>query len=579
MATKPSAEKLSEEEITQHYEDMRRELVASSWDGEVPRNKLGHPPVSDEQDFPFQVLGHSEGVYYFLGKDSRTVVGFTPEQLSKLRFMSLAPLQFWERMYGNRDGIGWDMASNAVLAKAHKVGIYDPSRVRGRGAWYENEKPILHLGDSVVSSGIKTPIAQMRRGRYIYQLSAPLEVEYDNPLTSEEAMEVVKIMETISWENPLSAYFLAGWCVLAPVCGALAWRPHLWLSGSKGCGKSWVVDKIVRRLMGNLGLNVQSATTEAGIRQTLGHDALAVTFDEAESNSPKSGDRIQMVLELMRQASSDSGSSIVKGSASGAARSYKIRSCFLMSSIGVGIKQAADASRVSVLSIVKRKDNGEFAQMQKLVASVLTEEYVKRFIARSISLIPQIRANAAIFAKAAAGVLGSQRAGDQVGALLAGWYALYREDIITLEEAEIWIQAQDWSEQKQTEEDTDEDGLLQHLLAQVVDVESRIWRGKRSVGEIVAMAAGTAMLDSFTPTDAAEVLGRMGIRVESAVLGAGRLIISNTHPGVGKLLSGTQWANSWGRILARSDGAESVESSRFGAGHRSRGVSIPLLEG
>lgn len=579
MATKTKAPLPREEDIDRHYEQMSAELAGREWDGNVPAPKLGHTPIADgDEVFPFQVLGHSEGTYYFLGVDSRTVVGFAPEQLTKNRLMSLAPLQFWERRFGNRDGIAWDLAVNAVLHKCHKVQVYDPSRVRGRGAWHEDGKPVLHLGDSVVRGGVQTPITKMRQGRYIYQLAAPMDVSYENPLDAEEANRIIPLMEMLSWENKISAYLLAGWCVLAPIGGALEWRPHAWLTGPKGSGKSHIVDKIVRPLMGTLGLHVQSATTEAGIRQTLGHDALAITFDEAESNSPKGADRIQMVLELMRQASSAGGSKIIKGSASGEARSYDIRSPFLMSSIGVGVKQSADASRVSVLSLVKRKDTAIFAKIKKLEISLLTKEYCNRFTARSIHLIPEIRDNFTTFSNAAANVLGSQRAGDQIGALLAGWYSLYADDLIGSKDAEKFIAEQDWDDQKQVEEDTDEDGLLSYLLAQVVEVEARVWRGKRSVGEIVAVALGTAALDSFSPTDAADVLGRMGMRVESAVLGSGRLTVSNSHPGIGKLLAGSAWSHGWARILKRIDGARSEDAARFGPAHRSRGVSAPILE-
>ncbi len=573
MASK-NGKVLSDADVERHYAAM----AAEQWNGDVPASKLGHAPVDDgDVNFPFQVLGHAEGVYYFLGVDSRTVVGFASGSLTKNNLMTLAPLQYWESQYGGRDGIKWDLAVNAVLAKCHITQIYDPSRVRGRGAWHEDGKPVLHLGDRVVKGGIETPITKMRQSKHIYQLAAPMDVSYDKPLDAEEANEIIPLMQMISWENPISAYLLAGWCVLAPIGGALDWRPHIWLAGGKGVGKSWIVEKIVRRLMGNLGLHVQSSTTEAGIRQTLGHDALAVTFDEAESNSPKGADRIQMVLELMRQASSESGSKIVKGSASGAARSYEIRSPFCMSSIGVGIKQAADASRVSVLSIVKRKDPVIFAKMKKIQTGLLTEEYVKRFIARSIHRIPEIRNNYITFSSAAAEVLGTQRAGDQIGALLAGWYSLYSDDIIGSKEAEDWIAEQDWDDQKQVEEDTDEDGALSHLLAQVVEMEGTTWRGKRSIGEIVSVGLGNTALDSFSAGNASDFLGRWGMKVESAVLESGRLTISNTHPGIAKLLAGTSWAHGWARIFKRIEGARAEESQRFGVAHRSRGVSVPIL--
>ena len=549
--------------------------MVESWIGDIPTLALGHTPVGEEDFFPFQVLGHSDGMYYFMGQDSRQVIGFQPEQMTGKRLMSLAPLQFWDRIYGTKKGIQWDMAVNAILARAHTVGIYSPSRVRGRGAWSEGEKVILHLGDRVVSNGIETPISQVRPGKHIYQLAPHMDVAYENPLSAEEASQIIKIMETISFEHPISAHLLAGWCVLAPICGALSWRPHIWLSGSKGCGKTFIVDFIVRKLMGNLGLHVQSATTEAGIRQTLGHDALAVTFDEAESSSQKSGDRIQMVLELMRQASSDGGSAIVKGSASGLAKSYKIRSCFLMSSIGVGIKQAADASRVSVLSVVKRDDTEAFAEMQRLIASVLTEDFVRRFIARSIHLAPKIKKNATMFAMVSAKIFGSQRAGDQIGSLLAGWYSLLRDDLIEEDEARKWIESQEWPEQLQSEEESDESGIMQHLLAHVQKVSLRSFSGEQSVGELASCVTGSR---SISTADAVEILGRSGMAVKTGLMGPARLIVSNSHPGVAKILANTQWSNGWSRILKRIDGAESVSSMRFGASHYSRGVSVPLPE-
>jgi nucleoid-associated protein YgaU len=31
---------------------------------------------------------------------------------------------------------------------------------------------------------------------------------------------------------------LAGWIALAPICGAMRWRPHLWLTAAAGAGKA-----------------------------------------------------------------------------------------------------------------------------------------------------------------------------------------------------------------------------------------------------------------------------------------------------------------------------------------------------
>ena len=55
----------------------------------------------------------------------------------------------------------------------------------------------------------------------------------------------------------------------------------------------------------------------------------------------------------------------------------------------------------------------------------------------------------------------------------------------------------------------------------------------------------------------------------------GRLMVSNTHSGIKRILRDTPWATGWGRILKRSDGAEPTKVLCFGP-LKSRAVSLPL---
>ena len=71
---------------------------------------------------------------------------------------------------------------------------------------------------------------------------------------------------------PASAHFLLGWLVLAPVCGALNWRPHIWLTGGAGTGKTTILKLFIRPLLGGVVQSATGGTTEAGLRgdQDLG---------------------------------------------------------------------------------------------------------------------------------------------------------------------------------------------------------------------------------------------------------------------------------------------------------------------
>lgn len=536
--------------------------------------------AAQEQASEFQILGYNQGDYFYLPRGSRQVVTLRAEQHSKLQLLRLAPLQYWEHEYAGRQGVQWDMAANALLRQCEAAGVYDVERIRGRGAWWDDAGAVLHVGDALVVAGERVPIGAQPSGRYIYEAAPPIPVTVEDPLSADEAQGLVDIAGLVNWEHEISASLFAGWCAVAPICGALTWRPHVWLTGPAGSGKTWVMDKIARPLLGALGLAVQSETTEAGLRQTLGQDALAVTFDEIEGEDERAQLRVQNVLALARQASSETGAVIIKGSPLGAAKTYRIRSCFGFCSIGVGVEKYADATRVSVLSVLdKNRVDGaaeRFRRLDALVSQTITDSYCQRFTARSIRLVPQIRANARTLAAAGAAVIGSQRLGDQVGALLAGCYSLYAEDLLTPAQAREWVEQQAWTEQRQVQDVNDEQRCLQRILEHVVRVQTKSFAGERSVAELIRATASLSPDAAVSAEAAAETLWRLGIRVDRNGSDDDFFTVSNSHTAIESILSGTPWVRGWSRVLRRVRGARATHNAvRFGA-MSGRGVEIPL---
>jgi putative DNA primase/helicase len=114
-----------------------------------------------------------------------------------------------------------------------------------------------------------------------------------------------------------------------------------------------VINDIIGRVIGDFSLQVDGKTTEAGVRQALGHDARPVIFDEAESEDFKSSERMQSILDLARVASS--GGSIRKGSVTGVAQVYPVRSCFCFSSINTAVHHYADETRFCKLVLKKNE--------------------------------------------------------------------------------------------------------------------------------------------------------------------------------------------------------------------------------
>ena len=537
------------------------------------------PPDYDslKQYFPFHLLGYDRGTYYYLSKQTKQVIELRPESHQCKNLLQLAPLSWWQRVFpGKSQPVNWDGAADYLINNSTKTGVFDPARIRGRGAWEDSGRSVLHAGGHLVVDGLKIAINDFDT-KYIYEVSRDLDQQISgHPLSSRESNEFATLCEYLSWTKSINAALLAGWCVVAPICGAIRWRPHVWLTGSKGTGKSWILENIVKPTVGGSALGVVSSTTEAGIRQTLVNDARPVVFDEAEGEKKEDQKRIQGILELARQASSESASAIFKGTSGGRSMAFHIRSCFLFASIGINITHDSDASRVTVLSLIPRNDPEGFKALRDRTLSLLTPEYCARLRARSVALIPRIRKNAEIFATAGAEYLGSQRAGDQIGSLLAGYYALKRSDEVSIDRAREFIAEQSkaggWDDVSMLDDESDEWRCLYTILGHVIKIQKSSGPKDVTIGELINTALGYA--ESTDDVRAAEKVLRMnGIRTGSAEMKK-EFVISNTSDKVKNMLIKTAWSNGWKNLLMRLPTAERSESMTFSPGVKSRGTVL-----
>jgi len=576
------AEGWTTERVASHIRTHKR---APSYYGDAaPTDRPQHdelpPPAYDDDADEVEVyraVGYDHGRYYYLAGRAEQVMELSASSHTKLNLLSIAPLDFWENRFPAKNEVAWDMAANTLMRQCERAGVYDPSRIRGRGAWWDDEKSILHVGSNLIVNGKPSPLTS-RNVKFIYEAAPPMQIDMENPLSAAEARQFVELCQMLQWEKPISAKLLAGWIFMAPICGALVWRPHIWITGGSGTGKSWVQTNIVHAVLANNAIMPQGSATEAGIRQALGQDARPVVFDEAESADEQAQKRMQGIMELSRQASSENGGSIFKGSANGKAITYRIRSMFAFSSIGVGIQQFADKTRISVLALhvdqAKSEDKRakDFAALQLKVAELLTDDYCAKLRARAVNMIAIVRANAKTFATAGAAVIGTQRLGDQIGSMLAGVYALSSDKLITIEAARKWVEEQDWTEEASMGERKDEMACLSHILEYVVKVNSSGGQKDLNIGELISIAEGDGYETPVSKIMAGEALMRHGIKI-----GLDGISVANNHTALAKILASTQWAKEWGRILKRIEGAEVRKPERFGTvGGTQRCVFIPF---
>lgn len=548
------------------------------------------PPADDnDEDFDthenvyFRPLGfenNDQNLFVFFVYRTNVIVKLTASGISTANLLQLAPLNYWEGAYPKTTRSGSTKfeittVADALITMCSKIGFFNPDKIRGRGAWIDSGVPILHCGDSLIVDGSHTKFSR-HKSKFIYQAGQELGFSLVEPLKKIDAFNLIKLLERLNWSRDVDARLLAGWIVIAPLCGALSWRPHLWLTGASGNGKSEIMKLFVKKFLGQMFVDAQGATTEAGIRQYLKADALPVVFDEAESEDKKGAERMQSVLEIMRASSTSDSGKIFKGSAGGSASQFNIRSCFAFASIGANLTQRSDISRITVLEI--KKDQSEtrkekWQQTLRMYYDIITDDFVTAFQSRSVKMLPIILQNAKIFSNAVATELDNQRTGDQLGILLAGAYSLTSDSVISSEDAKRWIMERDWSEERLSDSTRDEIKIVNKIIDSEIIVESIAGKVTRTIGEIVLIARGDVVEQSesniISEALANSTLRRIGIKVDGFYV-----IFSDTSDHIGKILANTPYSKNFHTILSRVDGAIKMEPTTFASGIKSRATKI-----
>lgn len=527
----------------------------------------------------FVLLGHRGEDYYYLPVGTGAITRLSAYAHNTTGLCRIAPLEFWKTLYeGPRGGVDWAQAVSDLFTAQHDVGEFNPDYIRGRGAWWDQSRSVLHLGDRLIVDGIERPISEQLESRYHYQKGVPLaRLHGVEPLSDVDSLRVLELCERFYWEMPASALLLSGWCFLAPICGVLPWRPHLWLTAAAGTGKTAILERFVAPLLGDLHLNTQGSTTEAYIRQTLRTDALPVVMDEAESNQRSDAARMQSILALARQASSESRSVQGRGSAKGEAQTYRIRSMFLLASVATAVKLGADDRRFAQLTLRKPPKFDPDLEAEKWLVlksdleKTLDEKTCLRLLARAISLIPKIRASIAVFNRVCAAHFGTQAAGDQYGTLLAGAHHLMSSEVATEQDVMGMLNGVSWETYTENVDVLpDEQACLKTILQHKV----RFPMGQeRTVFECLNLSDLTYDKpgEPVTSKEATDALGRLGIRLKD-----GRVCVSNIASGMAAILADTPWGTSWSTMLRRLPDAASGGMVHFSGIGSSRCVTIPV---
>lgn len=527
---------------------------------------------SEPKGAPFvRCLGFDKTGYYYMGSDRADIICLPASAHTSLNLLRLMPLDYWEQNYAgkNEHGVNWTSAASDLISRSHEAGYFKMDSVRGLGVWRDGGGVVVNCGNSIWRQGRHTPILAFQTP-HLYASAPAITLGNFEPLEVSECSKLINAVTCLNWKNKECAAFFLGFLVVCRFAGSLKWRPHIWVSGSAGSGKSTIMETLLRTVAGPLGLMVLGNTSEAGLRQSIGSDAKCVLFDEIETVDSRSDHRVKNIMDLVRQASFQGGGSIMKGGKNGDPSSFQTHCCFAFSSIQTNLTSEADVSRFTVLEIEKGNSLQWEAAREKI--GFIDERFAEALFLRTLNGIDKLLENIETIADVMRAKF-NPRFAQQYSVLLAGYFSLLADEPIDIDTAHALVSQFKFTEQVDAMEKTDEGSALEHILDQKVPVTGVTHvREERTVEQLIYG-------DDFWDIEGEiGVLTLYGLRVKRVSTSEIHLFVANTHDGLRRWFKDTRWYTGWRNALLRIPGAQN-DRMRFGGGNPRHCVRLTLPKG
>lgn len=470
-----------------------------------------------EGTLPFRALGFSETAHVFLLHGQQVPYSIPKGYFSQSRILELAPLSWWamQGLTTDQGSIRTPQAQDLLMNESTNAGRFNPKRLRGAGVWRDNGEIIINDGEKIIRGDNTATPYHDYKGSYFYLSSqSKFGTLQCDPATDGEGQQLMELFEVQEFANYAMAVFALGWSLLAPYAGILSWRPHIWITGRRGSGKSFTIERLIHPLCGPFAHQGSGKDTEAGIRRALKTDARPVIIDEGENQSRREIDRIMAIVQLARNASSDASANITQAHGDGTVE-YQIRSMFCFASVQIPGMSAAMQSRISRCELKPILDY----QNKKLKTESLLRVMDKpeRFRKRTFDNLSRIIADIEFIADYLVEKLGDRRHCDQVAPMISAcWWVAHSESISTgtgKRWIDLLVRYINLANEDQVE---DEDRLIEHLLSAQIMTDDRDFR---TVAELLQLS--DRLPGEPGKKEAEEALSRAGIRLADYTNGTG----------------------------------------------------------
>lgn len=534
------------------------DAVEEGWDKEKiinfieNQNKEEVQDFIDEKKFPFRIVGTIKNDIIFYQFKNCQIDSVAQRSVTKGLLFQMMDRKQWGLYYGKESGgTDWDAAINDIIRIAQeKPKLFDMTLIRGTGAWHDNGKIVVNTGKKIIVENQLIDLHEYESD-YVYEAGKHVPYQINNKLTNEEANEFLNILSVIDFEKKIYSKFLAGWIVLAPWCGILKWRPHIWITGTSGSGKTWLINHLLTPLISDFGVKGQGSSSPAGIKQALNNSAKPIILDEMDAYTKIEKERMASHLLFFREASSGDNTAILQGTTGGEGRQWIINTMACFASVGLSLDNAADKNRFTILKLIsdtkdkiRRNEKLKMLEEKKLL---FTKPWVYSFHSRTFSLLKELLLTIDIMIEQCLYFLPTKRDADQIGTLLAGAYILTHDKACTAGEAKIFIEKSGLNEiVDNIAEKTDEEMLLDEILSWKLDIIESGRRNNLTIGSMIKIYYSTVENLSLSNETIKKELEQIGINLKSDCIN-----IAVGHTAIKRILSDTPWKFTYGDMLER----------------------------
>ena len=505
---------------------------------------------------PFALLGYDSARHYFLPYNRRVLFSIDMGHFTASQLLELAPLRWWgdQNLCKDTGAIRVDQAQDWLLKLYEDMHIkyVDLRRLRGAGVWRDGDQIVVNDGAAIVTmAGERVEYDAYKSAigaKYI-----PSETRFGD-MTGEEATdaegaELVALFCSQKFSRALDPLAALGWALIAPFGGLLRWRPHLWITGRRGTGKSTVlIEKLIDPLIGEFAYEGTGRTSEPALRRAGHLTARPYRLDEFDTRAKSDLERLSRIVNLIRNSSCDSTAVTTLASGDSGTVTFIVRSCFCLVSVNVLDMDAAIESRFVRIEKLPVDDiSVEMERMKGECSHVMADP--ARYRRRIFRALPRILSDITSIHDQLLSYLGDAREADVIAPLLCAAWAVQSGESIMGEAGIAWCSKllADMSAMH-ADRVEDEDRVIQNILeAQVKGDDMKT----RTVAELLGAA------DSMEggQIEARALLERHGVKLASIKNGDGKLhrylAIAQHSKEIEHMLAGTPYEHGYEQQIRR----------------------------